>query len=238
MRTRPPARRGRCGSGLSFDSCPTVRGRAEGVTPSRGRGRAPRPKRGCSRIIARPACPRLPPPGPSSVIEARARAAVGLVLLVLVAWLLSTDRRRISWRLVAWGIGLQVTFALLVLRTPVGVAAFDAINHVVHAVLGYGQQGSRFVFGNLVEQRAPRGRPRRRRRLQPASADHRGALRGRSSPSGSCPNIIFISSLMTVLYHRRCHAAHRARRRPGSCSEPCARRVPRPSAPRPTSSSA
>jgi CNT family concentrative nucleoside transporter len=133
------------------------------------------------------------------MIEARLRAAVGLALLVGIAWALSSDRRRISWRVVGWGLGLQIAFALLVLRTPLGVAAFDGLNHVVHAVLGYGEQGARFVFGGLVGSEVPVG-----------TLDGGGAFaatEGMAAQTGAffafriLPNIIFISSLMTVLYH-------------------------------------
>ena len=133
------------------------------------------------------------------MIEARLRALVGLGLLIAVAWALSSKRTQISWKLVGWGLGLQVAFALLVLRTPLGVAMFDGLNHVVHAVLGYGTEGARFVFGNLVGNEVPVG-----------SIDANGSFV--ASPdtvarSGAffafriLPNIIFISSLMTVLYH-------------------------------------
>lgn len=133
------------------------------------------------------------------MIEARLRAALGLALLVGLAWALSTDRRRISWRLVGWGIGLQIAFALLVLRTPLGVAAFDGINHVVHAVLGYGEQGSRFVFGNLVENEVAVGSVDATGGFS-TSAD-RVAQTGAFFAFRILPNIIFIASLMTVLYH-------------------------------------
>ena len=133
------------------------------------------------------------------MIEARLRALVGLGLLIAVAWALSSKRAQISWKLVGWGLGLQVAFALLVLRTPLGVAMFDGLNHVVHAVLGYGTEGARFVFGNLIGNEVPVG-----------SLDANGSFL--ASPdtvarSGAffafriLPNIIFISSLMTVLYH-------------------------------------
>ena len=133
------------------------------------------------------------------MIEARLRALVGLGLLIAVAWGLSSNRTQISWKLVGWGLGLQVAFALLVLRTPLGVAMFDGLNHVVHAVLGYGTEGARFVFGNLIGNEVPVG-----------SLDANGSFV--ASPdtvarSGAffafriLPNIIFISSLMTVLYH-------------------------------------
>lgn len=131
-------------------------------------------------------------------VPGRLRAVVGLGSLVGIAWLLSTDRRRVSWSLVAWGLALQLSFALLVLRTPVGVMAFDGVNTVVHAVLGYGEEGGRFVFGNLVQDRVPVG-----------SVDGGGftatpsvvARTGALFAFGILPNIIFVASLMTVLYH-------------------------------------
>jgi CNT family concentrative nucleoside transporter len=143
----------------------------------------------------------IPPPVSSAMfplMEARLRAALGLCLLVAVAYALSSDRKSISWRLVAWGVGLQVAFALLVLRTPLGVAAFDAINHVVHAVLSYGEQGSRFVFGNLVENEVAVGTVGEGGFT--ATAD-RVASTGAFFAFRILPNIIFIASLMTVLYH-------------------------------------
>jgi CNT family concentrative nucleoside transporter len=133
------------------------------------------------------------------MIDARLRATLALALLVLIAWALSSNRGRVSWRLVAWGVGLQVGFALLVLRTPAGVAAFDALNHVTHAILGYGSDGAGFVFGNLVGNEVPVG-----------SLDGGGsfvagadtvARTGGMFAFRILPNIIFISALMTVLYH-------------------------------------
>lgn len=131
-------------------------------------------------------------------VAGRVRAGVGLVVLLGVAWLLSVDRRRISWRVVTWGLGLQIVFAVVVLKTSVGVAAFEAVNAVVHAVLYYGEQGGRFVFGNLVGNEVPVG-----------TLDDGGFTRApdRVARTGAffafriLPNIIFVSSLMTVLYY-------------------------------------
>ena len=133
------------------------------------------------------------------MFEERLRAVFGLALLLVIAWICSTDRRKVSWRLVGWGLTLQIGFALLVLRTPAGVAAFDALNHVVHAVLGYGTEGARFVFGNLVGSEVPVG-----------TLGTDGAFSttgGVVAETGAffafriLPNIIFVSSLVTVLYH-------------------------------------
>ena len=133
------------------------------------------------------------------MLDARLRAALGLILILAIAWAFSTDRRKVSWRLVGWGLALQIGFALLVLRTPLGVAAFDALNHVVHAVLGYGTEGGRFVFGNLVASEVPVGTL--------GSDGTFSATDGMAAETGAffafriLPNIIFVSALMTVFYH-------------------------------------
>ena len=130
----------------------------------------------------------------------RLRALAGLVLLMGVAYALSTDRRRVSWRVVAWGLGLQLLFALLVLRTPVGVAFFRAVNGLVSAVLGYAEEGGRFVFGNLVSDHVPVGT------LEEGAFSATPELVARTGALFAfriLPNIIFVSCLMTVLYHLR-----------------------------------
>ena len=129
----------------------------------------------------------------------RVRAASGLCLLVALAWGLSTHRRQVSWRLVVWGIGLQIAFALVVLRTPVGVAFFDWMNGLVNAVLGYAEVGGRFVFGNLVSDNVPVGTldPGRGFTASPGVVARTGAF----FAFRIFPNIIFVASLMTVLYH-------------------------------------
>jgi len=73
---------------------------------------------------------------------------LGLVAILGVAWLFSTDRRAIKPRIVAWGLGLQLLFALLVLETPVG-QVFQVIGVGVNAMLGYTEAGSEFVFGPM-----------------------------------------------------------------------------------------
>jgi CNT family concentrative nucleoside transporter len=132
-------------------------------------------------------------------VAPRIRAAVGLCLLVALAWSLSTHRRHVSWRLVTWGIGLQVAFALVVLRTPAGVAFFDWMNGLVNAVLGYAEVGGRFVFGELVSDNVPVGTLDAERRFtaSPGVVARTGAF----FAFRIFPNIIFVASLMTVLYH-------------------------------------
>jgi CNT family concentrative nucleoside transporter len=111
----------------------------------------------------------------------RLRSVLGLAVLLLIAWLLSTDRHRVAWRVVLWGTALQILFALFILKTPVGAGFFDGVNRVVVALLGFTVDGAQFVFGNLVWNNVPVG----------TGEVGQGAL----------PTIIFFSSLMTVLYH-------------------------------------
>ena len=71
---------------------------------------------------------------------------LGLVFLLGIAWLFSSHKHAIKLRLIAWGLGLQFLFALLVLKTGFG-RIFQAIGAGVNAMLGYTEEGSKFVFG-------------------------------------------------------------------------------------------
>lgn len=138
--------------------------------------------------------------GPAALdVSARARAVLGLMLLLGVGWALSADRRRISWRIVGWGLALQIAFALLVLRSPAGVPLFEWVTRIVHAVLGYGEEGARFVFGNLVQETVPVGSVDEG--VGFVAAQDTVARSGAFFAFLILPNIIFVSSLMTVLYH-------------------------------------
>jgi CNT family concentrative nucleoside transporter len=130
----------------------------------------------------------------------RLRSLVGMLALTLLAWALSMDRKRVPWRVVIWGISLQIVFALFILKTPAGARVFDTVNTVVVALLGFTVDGARFVFGNLVDNNVPIG----------AGDPGNGAftaVSGQVANTGSyfaftvLPTIIFFCSLMTVLYH-------------------------------------
>ncbi|HEX7117884.1 MAG TPA: nucleoside transporter C-terminal domain-containing protein [Longimicrobiales bacterium] len=130
-------------------------------------------------------------------LHARLVSLLGLVAMVGIAWLLSTDRRMIPWRVVVWGTGLQFVFALLILRTAVGAAAFDAINDVLVALLGFTVDGARFLFGNLVSNTVPVVSADGAAATGPALVANTGAF----FAFNVLPTIIFFSSLMTVLYY-------------------------------------
>lgn len=79
-----------------------------------------------------------------------ARGLLGIGVLIFVAWLMSSDRRRFPVKTVVAGLALQWLLALLVLRTEPGRAFFDAVAHVVTAVLKGADAGADFVFGPLT----------------------------------------------------------------------------------------
>ncbi|MDH5589875.1 MAG: hypothetical protein OEZ37_07490, partial [Gemmatimonadota bacterium] len=87
----------------------------------------------------------------------RLRSVVGLLVLTLLAWLLSVNRSKVPWRVVGWGLSLQLVFALFILKTPMGESVFTYMNTVVVALLGFTVDGASFVFGNLVWNNVPVG---------------------------------------------------------------------------------
>ena len=77
------------------------------------------------------------------------RGLLGIGFLLLLAWVLSEDRRRIPWRTVLGGLALQWGLALLLLRAPGTTRVLLALNHVADAVQAASEAGSGFVFGYL-----------------------------------------------------------------------------------------
>ena len=82
-------------------------------------------------------------------LVSRLQPLIGLVGILAVAYLLSTDRKAISARIVGWGLGLQVLFALIVLKTEAGIQGFQWLGGKIQELLHYSVEGSRFVFGPL-----------------------------------------------------------------------------------------
>jgi CNT family concentrative nucleoside transporter len=131
----------------------------------------------------------------------RLRSLAGLILLTVAAWGLSLNRRHVHWRVVLWGLALQLLFALFILKTPAGALVFNTANDVVVALLGFTVEGARFIFGDLVFNNVPVGEgvPGTNLPLQPDPA--LTARTGAFFAFNVLPTIIFFSSLMTVLYH-------------------------------------
>ena len=77
---------------------------------------------------------------------------LGLLSMLALAYAFSTNRRAISIKTVAWGLGLQITFAIFVLRVDVGRHLFQIIGDAANRVLAYSFYGSEFIFGDLGKQ--------------------------------------------------------------------------------------
>jgi CNT family concentrative nucleoside transporter len=110
----------------------------------------------------------------------RFTGVLGILAVLLAAWLGSTDRRRIRWRTVAWGLGLQICFAFLVLRFDYGQRAMSWAGGVVNATLASTFAGTKVLFGAL-------GTP--------------NSSLGSIFAFQVLPTIIFISAFFALLYH-------------------------------------
>jgi CNT family concentrative nucleoside transporter len=78
----------------------------------------------------------------------RLTGLLGLAVILAVAWLLSTHRKAIKLRILLWGMGLQLAFALIVLKTPFR-DVLQKISAGVAAMFKFAEAGSTFVFGSL-----------------------------------------------------------------------------------------
>ena len=111
-------------------------------------------------------------------MQARFICVLGLLIFILLAWLISSDRRRFPVRVVVGGLFLQLLLGFLVLRTSAGRMVFEKIGDVFTSVLDTVKEGSGFLFG--------------------AGGDE--SLLG-TFAFGVLPTVIFFSSLMSILYH-------------------------------------
>ncbi len=101
----------------------------------------------------------------------------GILVLVVCAWALSENRKAINWRTVGGALFLQASFAALVLYVPVGQMMLGAMSSGVASVLGFADEGIKFLFGDL------------------ATSGFIFAFRVLP------PLVIFISALISLLYH-------------------------------------
>lgn len=112
----------------------------------------------------------------------------GIILLMLFAWLLSTDRKVINWRVVFWGVVTQLIFAFFIFVLPAGAKIFLFINDVVVKIIDVASAGTKFLFGRLA--------------LPPGTTDEWGGESlGFIFAFQALPTVIFFASLMAVLYY-------------------------------------
>ncbi len=108
------------------------------------------------------------------------RGLLGILTLLLLLFLLSANKRRINWRLVASGIALQLFLAILLLRVPQVRTVFEMASGFFVEVLGFTRQGAMFLFGGLV-----------------ANTESFGFI----FAFQVLPTIIFFSALTSLLYY-------------------------------------
>jgi concentrative nucleoside transporter, CNT family len=105
---------------------------------------------------------------------------LGLLTMLGLAYAFSTNRRAINKKTVAWGLGLQIVFAVFVLKIEIGRALFQKAGDAVNRLLSYAFVGSKFVFGELGAQ---------------------GSSMGFFFAFQVLPTVIFIAAFFAVLYH-------------------------------------
>ena len=140
-------------------------------------------------------------PAPMSLPQLR--SMMGLLLLVAICWAMSRDRKSIRWRVVLWGLGLQLMFGMLVLLTPVGTAFFSAVNEVLLKIMGFSDVGARFLFGDLVFNNIPVGTGIAGGNQPIVPSGTLTARTGAYFAFHVLPTIVFFSALMAVLYYLR-----------------------------------
>ena len=123
----------------------------------------------------------------------RFTGVLGILAVLVAAWLFSTDRRHIRWRTIAWGLGLQIIFAFIVLRSDWGVRFMTWAGGVVTNMLSATFAGTRVLFGELGLPNSGRFGDLITDKLHPAA----GAI----FAFQVLPTIIFISAFFAVLYH-------------------------------------
>ncbi len=112
----------------------------------------------------------------------------GIFILMAFAWALSANRKVVNWRVVGWGVGLQLLFALFIFVVPAGSKVFLVINTLVVKVLDSATVGTKFLFGRLA--------------LAPGTKNEFGEESiGFILAFQALPTIVFFSSLMGLLYY-------------------------------------
>ena len=107
---------------------------------------------------------------------------LGIITLLGIAVAMSNNRKQINFRIVGWGLGLQLIFALFILKTPMGKPVFGFFDKVVSKLISFSDAGSDFLFTSFV----------------PDVGFHPSLI---NFAFRALPTIIFFSSLMAVLYH-------------------------------------
>jgi len=107
---------------------------------------------------------------------------LGIVVLLGIAVAMSNNRKKINLRIVGWGLGLQLTFALFILKTPIGKPVFGFLDKAISKLISFSDAGGDFLFTSFV----------------PDVGFHTALI---NFAFRALPTIIFFSALMSVMYH-------------------------------------
>src|SRR6266487_5037988 len=77
-------------------------------------------------------------------------SVVGFMIFVGISWLLSSNRRRIAWKTIFWGLALQLLIGLIIFRLPGSHRILLWLNDAVLVLLNVSKSGSVFLFGPLA----------------------------------------------------------------------------------------
>ncbi|HAK42252.1 MAG TPA: NupC/NupG family nucleoside CNT transporter [Clostridium sp.] len=103
---------------------------------------------------------------------------VGIIFIFVVAFLLSNDKKKISWRTIIIGFLIQLGFAIIVLKSAIGKRALEKVAILATSIIGYANEGINFLFGAIIPKDG-----------------------GMIFAFQVLTVIIFISSLVSVLYY-------------------------------------
>ena len=112
---------------------------------------------------------------------------MGIVAFLGLAWAMSSNRRQVPWRVVAWGMGLQLIIGFVVFRTQIGKGVFEAANVAIRKLNEFAGEGAKLVFGALGDGG----------KMQEIFGG--GVIFAIAIPA----TIIFVSALSSLLYHWR-----------------------------------
>ncbi len=153
-------------------------------------------------IVQQAVAPLVAQEGLDTPLLQRGMGIVGIAVMIGIAWSMSSDRSKVSWRLVGFGVALQVVFGFLVLKTGVGRVLFDGANNVFAQLLAFTEDGARFIFGNLVRNNVPVGNPvGGPSDMALLETGLVWANTGAYFAFSVLPTIIFFSALTSVLYY-------------------------------------
>ena len=167
----------------------------EGVTGRRGGHGDPQPWTSRdTAVIGALAALAVVAVGLGAVGVSRVQPVAGLALLLALAYTFSSARRAIDYRTVAWGLGLQFVFAIIVLKTSIGQVVFQAVGGAITKVLDFVFVGSSFVFGPLGDKTAwPK--------IMTAVLGADGAQYSVVFAFQVLPTIIYVAALFAALYY-------------------------------------